>query len=416
MEPGAQASRAVPGLAAITAAVDAQAPRLIELSHAIHAHPEPAFAEYRSADLVAAALVEAGFEVQRSVAGLDTALFARAGDGPMRMAIFAEYDALPGIGHACGHNIIAAAAVGAGAALAPLADELGITVEVYGTPAEESGGGKVLMLRAGAFDGAACAGMVHPAPFDVVRVKTLALADLAVEFTGLEAHASAAPFAGRNAGDAATVAQVALGLLRQHLEPGQQLHGIVSHGGTAPNIVPGSAELLYYLRAETQDSILRLASRAGDCFAAGALATGCTHTVRELAPTYTELISDDFLARAYRTAITAIGRKPVPPDCEAQYPLGSTDMGNVSRVIPSIHPLIGLDSAGAVTHQPAFAAAAVSGSADRAVRDGAIGLAAAFAAAALDPVQRVRLVDGAARRAVAGGEAGDDDARPGSGA
>jgi amidohydrolase len=385
--------------AAITGTVDALYPRLTALSHAVHARPELAFAEHHAARLVADELIAAGFTVQHGSAGLETALVARAGDGPLRLAIFAEYDALPEIGHACGHNIIAAAAVGAGAALAPLADRLGITVEVYGTPAEESGGGKVLMLRAGVFDGVGAAGMVHPAPFDVVRCKTLALADLSIEYTGVPAHASAAPFAGRNAGDAATVTQVALGLLRQHLEPGQQLHGIVARGGTAPNIVPDSSELLYYLRAETAESLDRLSARAGDCFAAGALATGCTVAVREVAPVYTELVSDEFLASAYRRAITDLGREPVPARYEAQYPLGSTDMGNVSRVIPSIHPLIGLDSAGAVTHQPGFAAAAVSESADRAVRDGAIALAVALAAGAVDPIQRQRLLDGAAERA-----------------
>nr|WP_245537845.1 amidohydrolase [Tsukamurella paurometabola] len=391
-------------LARLTETVDAAAPELVALSHAVHARPELAFEEHYASGLVAEALAGHGFAVTRGIADLETALVARSGTGPLRVAVFAEYDALPGIGHACGHNIIAAAGVGAGLALASVADDMGLTVEVYGTPAEESGAGKVLMLRRGAFDAVACAGMVHPAPFDVVRTRTLALADLAISFTGREAHASAAPWAGRNAGDAATVAQVALGLLRQHLEPGQQLHGFVSEGGTAPNVVPAATELLYYLRAETAESLDRLAERANDCFAAGALASGCTHEVREVSPSYSELRSDEALAQAYRSAAVAIGREPVAPEYERAVPLGSTDMGNVSHAVPSIHPLIGLDTGGAVTHQPEFTAAAASASADRAVRDGALALAAAFAAVAENETERARLLDGAARRGRNNGE------------
>ncbi|WP_414929978.1 amidohydrolase [Tsukamurella pseudospumae] len=383
-------------LEALTGTVDRVHSDLISISHEVHARPELAFEEHFASALLADALAGQGFAVERGIADLDTAFVGRSGTGPLRVAVFAEYDALPGIGHACGHNIIAAAGLGAGIALASVADDLGLTVEVYGTPAEESGGGKVLMLQRGAFDGVACAGMVHPAPFDVVRTRTLALADLAIRFTGREAHASAAPWAGRNAGDAATVAQVSLGLLRQHLEPGQQLHGIVSEGGTAPNVVPAAAELLYYLRADDAESLGRLAAHAEDCFAAGALATGCTHTVGEVSPAYTELRSDDALAAAYRAAAVAIGRSPVAPEYERLVPLGSTDMGNVSHAVPSIHPLIGLETDGAVTHQPEFTAAAASESADRAVRDGALALAAAFAAVAEDEDERARLVTRAA--------------------
>lgn len=390
-------------LEALTGTVDRARDDLVAVSHDIHARPELAFEERFASGLVADALAGHGFAVERGIAGLETAFVGRAGSGPLRVAVFAECDALPGIGHACGHNIIAAAGLGAGIALAAVADELGLTVEVFGTPAEESGGGKVLMLQRGAFDGVACAGMVHPAPFDVVRTRTLALADLAIRYTGREAHASAAPWAGRNAGDAATVAQVALGLLRQHLEPGQQLHGIVSEGGAAPNVVPAAAELLYYLRADDAESLERLTARAGDCFAAGAVAAGCSHEVTELAPAYTELRSDDGLAAAYRAAAVAIGRDPVAPEYERLVPLGSTDMGNVSHAVPSIHPLIGLETDGAVTHQPEFTAAAGGQSADRAVRDGALALAAAFAAVAEDEDERARLLTGAGRRGREGG-------------
>ncbi|WP_330232841.1 M20 family metallopeptidase [Nocardia sp. NBC_00508] len=374
------------------AAIDAASAELIALSHAIHAEPELAFEESRSVAKTIAPLAERGFQIETEVAELPTAFRASYGSGPLTVALCAEYDALPEIGHACGHNIIAASSVGAALGLAEVADALGITVLVFGTPAEESGGGKVLMLERGVFDDVAMAMMVHPGPLDIVRARSLALADVSVVFHGREAHASAAPEEGRNAGDAVTVTQVALGLLRQHLLPGQQLHGIVGDGGVAPNIVPGRAELLYYLRAVDSASLDDLTRRASACFEAGALATGCTHEIRTLAPTYTELTPDPELLFAYREQIIGLGRVPLAPELEAQRPLGSTDMGNVTNVIPGIHPVIGIDAGGAVTHQPGFAAASVNASADRAVLDGALALARTAITVARDDIHRDRLL------------------------
>ncbi|MFQ6393199.1 M20 family metallopeptidase [Nocardia sp. KC 131] len=374
------------------AAITSAAAEVIALSHAIHAEPELAFEETRSVAKTIAPLAERGFEIEMGVAELPTAFRASYGSGELKVGICAEYDALPEIGHACGHNIIAAAAVGAGIGLAEVADALGITVVVLGTPAEESGGGKVLMLERGAFDDIAMAMMVHPGPFDIVDARSLALADLSVTFHGREAHASAAPELGRNAGDAVTIAQVALGLLRQHLLPGQQLHGIVSNGGVAPNIVPGRAELLYYLRAVDSVSLDTLMRRASACFEAGALGTGCTHEIRTVAPTYTELTPDPGLLFAYREQIVELGRVPIAPELEALRPLGSTDMGNVTNVIPGIHPVIGIDAGGAVTHQPGFAAASINASADRAVTDGALALARTAIAVVCDEEDRGRLL------------------------
>ncbi|MEU7769485.1 M20 family metallopeptidase [Nocardia sp. NPDC049190] len=374
------------------AAIRAASAELIALSHAIHAEPELAFEETRSVAKTLAPLAERGFEIEAGVAQLPTAFRARYGSGSLTVGICAEYDALPEIGHACGHNIIAATAVGAALGLAEVADELGLTVLVLGTPAEESGGGKVLMLERGVFDDVAMAMMVHPGPFDIVGAHSLALADVSVVFHGREAHASAAPELGRNAGDAITVAQVALGLLRQHLLPGQQLHGIVGEGGVAPNIVPGRAELLYYFRAIDSVALDDLMRRASACFEAGALATGCTHEVRTLAPTYTELTPDPELLFAYREQIIGLGRVPIAPELEAQRPLGSTDMGNVTNVIPGIHPVIGIDAGGAVTHQPGFAAASINASADRAVLDGALALARTAISVARDDIHRHRLL------------------------
>lgn len=371
---------------------------LIALSHSIHAEPELAFEETASVAKIVELLSQKGFDIEVGTADLPTAFTATYGSGELVLGVCAEYDALPGIGHACGHNIIAASAVGTGLALANFADDLGITVRVIGTPAEESGGGKVLMLERGVFDDVAAALMVHPGPFDIVGASSLALADIAVAFTGRAAHASAAPEYGRNAADAATVAQVGLGLLRQHLAPGQQMHGIVSDGGSAPNIVPAHAEMLYYLRATTAASLADLTARATDCFAAGALATGCTHEIRTVSPTYTELTPDAWLTETYRSEIVGMGREPIARELEGSRPLGSTDMGNVTNVLPGIHPVIGIDSEGAVTHQPAFAAASVNSSADRAVVEGAIAVARTAARAASDSAQRDRLLDGVERR------------------
>ncbi|RMI31739.1 M20 family metallopeptidase [Nocardia stercoris] len=385
-------------VAAADAVLAAAGDELIALSHSIHAEPELAFAETRSVAKVLAPLRARGFEIRTGVADLDTAFVADYGSGDLVVGLCAEYDALPEIGHACGHNIIAASTVGTALALAEVADRLGITVRVFGTPAEESGGGKVLMLDRGVFDGTALAMMVHPGPADIVGARSLALSDLAVDFYGRAAHASAAPEQGRNAGDAVTVAQVALGLLRQHLRPGQQLHGIVFSGGVAPNIVPDRAELLYYLRAVDSESLDDLMRRASACFEAGALATGCTHRVRTLAPTYTELTPDPVLLTVYRDQIADLGRVPLAPELEAAHPLGSTDMGNVTNVIPGIHPVIGLEAGGAVTHQPEFAAACVTASADRAVLDGATALARTAIMVATNDEHRNRLLERSFRR------------------
>ncbi|GAB7146192.1 M20 family metallopeptidase [Mycobacterium riyadhense] len=348
---------------------------LVELSHAIHAEPELAFAEHRSCAKTQALVAERGFEMAAAVAGLDTAFRADYGSGPLVVGICAEYDALPGIGHACGHNIIAASAVGTALALAEVADDLGLTVALLGTPAEESGGGKALMLQAGTFDDVAVAVMVHPGPTDIAGTRSLALSEVTVKYRGKESHAAVAPHLGVNAADAVTVAQVAVGLLRQQLAPGQLVHGIVTEGGQAVNVIPGHASLQYAMRAVESDSLRELEGRMFACFAAGALAAGCEYGIDNAAPAYAELKPDRWLAEVCREEMRRLGRQPVPPAMEAALPLGSTDMGNVTQVIPGIHPVIGLDAGGATVHQRAFAAAAVGPSADRAVVDGAIMLA-----------------------------------------
>jgi amidohydrolase len=384
-----------PGAAAAKEAarrtVEGALDRLVGLSHDLHAHPETAFEEERSAARTAGLLADEGFTVTTGTAGIPTAFVAKAGSGSLVVAVCAEYDALPGVGHACGHNIIAATAVGAGLALAPLADDLGITVRVLGTPAEEGGGGKVAMLDAGVFADVDAAMMVHPWPRDRLEATCLAVSHFDITYTGKGAHASAAPWEGRNAGDAMVIAQVALGLLRQQLPPGDQVHGIVTHGGQAANIIPASVTGRFMCRSRTLEGLLTLDPRVDACFEAGALATGTTVTRTSLAAVYSHMESDHDLLAAYRLNAEALGRTFPDDDAGTAPPTLSTDMANVSLAVPTIHPLLGIDAGGAVNHQPEFAAACVTPSADAAVRDGAVGLAWTAVDAATPGTLRERL-------------------------
>jgi amidohydrolase len=371
---------------------------LIELSHAIHAEPELAFAERRSCAKTQALVAERGFQITASAGGLDTAFRADFGSGPLVIGVCAEYDALPEIGHACGHNIIAASAVGTALALADVADDLGLTVALIGTPAEETGGGKALMLRAGVFDDIAAAVMVHPGPADLAAARSLAVSDVTVRYRGKESHAAVAPFLGVNAADAVTVAQVAIGLLRQQLAPGQMMHGIVTNGGEAANVIPADAELHYLMRATDSNSLRQLRDRVYACFAGGALAAGCEYEIDDATPAYAELNPDQWLAEVCRQEMHRLGREPVPAEFEATLPLGSTDMGNVTQVLPGIHPVIGVDADGAMIHQRAFADAAATPSGDLAVVEGAIMLARTIVQLAESPAERGRVMAAQQRR------------------
>ncbi|OMC56140.1 peptidase M20 [Mycobacterium sp. IS-836] len=389
---------AAPALANVEDVVRRRGSDLVELSHAIHAEPELAFAEHRSCAKTQALVAERGFQITARPGGLETAFRADFGSGPLVVGICAEYDALPEIGHACGHNIIAASAVGTALALAEVADDLGLTVSLLGTPAEEAGGGKELLLQAGVFDDVAVAVMVHPGPADIAGARSLALSEAVVDYRGKESHAAVAPHLGINAADAVTVAQVAIGLLRQQLAPGQLVHGIVTNGGQAVNVIPGHATLQYAMRAVESDSLRELEGRMFACFSAGALATGCEYEINQPAPPYAELKPDRWLAGVFRDEMRRLGRNPVGPEIEDALPMGSTDMGNVTQVLPGIHPIIGVDAGGATVHQRAFAAAAAGPSADRAVVEGAIMLARTVVHLAESPDERDRVLTARQRR------------------
>jgi len=257
------------GKAQAARVVQTRAAHLIALSRQLHAHPELGWQEYESSRAVAQLLSEAGFAVAQPYLGFPTAFRATLGHGAMRVGLMAEYDALPGLGHACGHNLIAAMSTGAALALAEVADTHDLTVEVYGTPAEEGGGGKIELLERGAFDGLDLAMMVHPAPVDVVEAQPFAVSHSKVRFHGKAAHAAAYPEHGRNAADAFTIAQVALGLLRQQLPPTVRVHGVVTNAGEAPNAIPEQTAGRWYVRASTMEELEALEPRVWSCFEAG---------------------------------------------------------------------------------------------------------------------------------------------------
>lgn len=363
--------------AAVLERFDAEEAGLIELSHRIHADPELGFEEEKAARWLCESLDAVGFEVEQGICDLPTAFRATAGSGPLHIGICAEYDSLPGIGHACGHNIIAASAVGAALAAAKVADELGLTISVIGTPAEEVGNasGKILMLERGGFEGIHAAMMVHPAPFDMLRAKIIAASMFEVQCTGKESHASAFPELGVNAADALTIAQTALGLLRQHIRSTDRIHGIVTNGGAAPNVVPAHTSAKYIIRSETLDQLAELRPKVYRCFEAGGLATGAKVQITGGDQPYAEMHHDADMAMLYRANSEALGR-PFPNLGEWETrPTGSTDMGNVSRAMPSIHPMIGINSLPAVNHQPEFTAHCVTADADKALIDGALAMA-----------------------------------------
>ena len=367
---------------------------VLDLSHRIHARPELGYEEENASRWLADALDAAGFAVTRGVCDLPTAFTARSGHGPLHLAICAEYDSLPGIGHACGHNMIAAMAIGAGIAAAKAADEVGLTVHVIGTPAEEVGNasGKVLMLERGAFAGIHAAMMVHPAPVEMIEAHLIAASMFDVHYTGKEAHASAFPELGINAADALTVAQTSIGLLRQHLRPTDRVHGFTTHGGEAPNVIPAHTSARYIVRAENIEELKDVRAKVYRCFEAGAVATGSKLEIRGGDKPYADVRYDHEISQVYQRNAEAVGRVFAPLSPMMARLAASTDMGNVSQVIPSIHPMIGINSLPAANHQPEFTAHCITETADRAVLDGALAMAWTAIDLAQQPALRDRLL------------------------
>jgi len=360
----------------VARAIDDVGDRLIGLSRDLHADPETAWNEHRSWRRVADLLVNDGFVIQERYLDLDTAFLATFGDGPVRIGLFAEYDALPGLGHACGHNLIAAMSAGAAIGLAAVATEAGVSVEVYGTPAEEGGGGKIELLERGAFQGLDLALMAHPAPLDVAEARPFAVTHSHVTYRGRAAHAAAYPDHGINAADAFTVAQVAIGLLRQQLPPSVRVHGVMTNGGEAPNAIPEVTEGRWYVRAESMDELVATEERIIRCFEAGALASGAELQITPESKPYTDFRTDETVLNFYRANAEELGRTFAAADDEAgRMNRASTDMGNVSRFVPAIHPYVGVGSYPVLNHQREFADYCIGPTAEQTLLDGATALA-----------------------------------------
>ncbi|MGY6499616.1 MAG: M20 family metallopeptidase [Acidimicrobiales bacterium] len=347
---------------------------LLDVSHRIHARPELCFEERHAHDVLCAALAQAGLDVEEHAFGLDTGFAARAGtEGPL-ICVICEYDALPEVGHACGHNVIAAAGLGAGLAAAALAEELGGRVLVLGTPAEEGGGGKVLMARNGAFEGVDAAMMVHPADHDLTAMNTIAIQQVEVEYQGQAAHAAAAPHRGRNALDAAVLGYMNIAALRQHIAPDERIHGIFTDGGAKPNIVPAHAAAHWYVRSPSLSTLQPLKERVMGCLHAGAAASGCTMSHHWNDPPYADMLDNDPMLEAFVANAAATGRAYRRPSAVDQV-VGSTDMGNVSYLVPSIHPMVQVAPQGVAIHTADFTGYAGGPSGDAAVIDGAVAMA-----------------------------------------
>jgi amidohydrolase len=344
-------------------AVDASRDEIIDLSHRIHAHPEPAFEEVKAATWVAEILGRHGFEVEHPAGSLGTAIRAirrggRGGPSP-RIGILAEYDALPGLGHGCGHNSMAASGVGAAIALAALHEELPGEIVFLGTPAEERGSGKQIMIDDGLFAGVEAALLYHPCDRNHVESHPLASEDVEVVFTGLQSHAAADPWKGRNALDAMILLFSSVGLWRQQLKPSSRVHGIIREGGTAANIIPDRTSAWFMLRSDDQAYYDEIKTRFTQMCEAAALATGTTVEVT-VSGGATTMRNNLVLADRFRANMTAYGIDDMGDDPDA----GSTDMGNVSWICPTIHPELAICDEGVPGHSILFRDASATPRAD----------------------------------------------------
>jgi len=360
----------------VCAAIDAQSDLLEAIALDLHAHPEIAFEEVRSAAVLAGHARDAGLHTVLPAYGLDTAFGAEFGanSGPI-VGIVAEYDALPGLGHACGHNVIGTAALGAALGLAALGTALPGRVRLIGTPAEEAGGGKILMARKGAFDGLDCVMMVHPADRNLPSYRLIAACKVTAVFTGLPAHAAATPESGINALDALVAAYVAIGMLRQQVPPSHRIHAIIREGGTATNIIPDRAVGEFGMRAPDLAGLEWLRARVEDCLRGGALSAGAEVEIRRDPVEYHDLIANRPLANRFQANAERLGRSfgtvEALPDSHA----ASTDFGNVSHMVPAIHPMLATVLPGTAFHTEAFARQCAEPAALRAMLDGAKAMA-----------------------------------------
>jgi len=353
--------------------VEAQKQELIQLSLRIHDSPELGFQERKAASWLSQYLKDNGFRVEKCIAGLPTAFRATYGQGSPRIALLAEYDALPEIGHGCGHNIIAASAVGAGVASKIAIDSLGGSVVVLGTPGEEVLGGKIDMVKAGIFEEVNIAMMVHPNTHNLVTTQALACISLDVEFFGKPAHAAAQPYKGINALEALILAFNCINSLRQHIKGEARIHGIITDGGEAPNIVPAHSAARFLVRAPDDKYLVELKEKVLNCFKGASLAGGARLEHKWGDRVYASMKNNMALAQLFKRNLESLGRHVVAFD--SRFGFGSTDMGNVSQVVPSIHPMVAIASPEVLMHTPEFALAAASEAGHKGLLDAAKAMA-----------------------------------------
>ncbi len=367
--------------------IDGLKPVLVDLARKIHRHPETKFTEFNASRWISEAAEGAGFRIEKPIGGLDTAFRATHG-GPERpsVAFLAEYDALPKIGHACGHNLIGVASLGAAMGLQHVMSDIPGTVRLIGTPGEEGGGGKVLLAEAGLFEGLDAVMMFHPAAETVLYRYALARQKLMTAFTGKAAHAACAPEKGINALDAVIQTFNSINALREHMGADARIHGIITHGGESPNVVPDYAAALFYIRALDDQYCHRLLERVEDCARGAALSTGArVHLERQGA--YKSLRENLTLAHIFKRHLESLGWAFAEADPKEK--IGSTDMGDVSHRVPAIHPYVSIGSAELVDHTPAFCEAAGS---DRGM-EAMLAAAKAMAATGLDLFTQPRLLE-----------------------
>jgi amidohydrolase len=359
--------------ASVVREIDSRRQQLQELSLKIHANPELGLHEIKAAGWLTQYLEESGVTIERGICQLETAFKAVYGQGKPAIALLAEYDALPEIGHACGHNIIAVSAAGAAVASKKAVDACGGTVMVIGTPAEESHGGKAIMAEKGAFDGIDAAMMVHPGMSDIATVKTLAVQSLKVEFFGREAHAASEPENGINALEAMIQSFNAINSVRQHIRSSARIHGIISDGGKAANVVPAYSAASFMVRAADLGYLEELKQKVLNCFIGAATASGARLEYRWDKVKYAPLRNNLALAELFRHNIELLGRNMVMGVPGGTF--GSTDFGNVSHLVPGIQPLVAITTKQARLHTREFMRAAGSEEAMKGLIDAAKALA-----------------------------------------
>jgi len=355
--------------AKVSRQVEQQRQELIELSLKIHVNPELGFKEEKASAWLTDYLARNGFQVENGIGGLTTAFKAVYGISKPVIAMLGEYDALPEIGHACGHNIIAASAVGAGVASKCVVDNCGGTVVVFGTPAEELFGGKVFMLREGVFDGVDAAMIIHPGVRNAATTEALACIGLEIEFFGKAVHAAAYPEQGVNALEAMILAFNAVNSLRQHIRDRARIHGIITHGGEVANVVPAYSAATFLVRATDNAYLDELKQKVINCFEGAALATGARLDYRWSEIIYAPMKNNLVLAQLFAQNLESLGRRVEP--FEPHFGFGSTDMGNVSQVIPAIHPSVAIVPPDVLLHSTDFAVAAASESGHKGLLDAA---------------------------------------------